>query len=116
MYSGDSNDTIQPALADLQKADADWAPRSRLSTPMGRTTPGPPSKPWLATRGRARDEGRALDAFPDPLFARLLPITGEVRPIDNEAITAMFGDPRWHAIWKAKLDDEIEPAERETNT
>jgi hypothetical protein len=49
--------------------------------------------------------------FPDPLFARLLPTTGDVRPVDNVAITAMFGVPIWHAIWRAKLDGEIGPAE-----
>jgi len=41
----------------------------------------------------------------------MLPTTGDVRPVDNAAITRMFGDPHWHAIWKAKLDDEITPPE-----
>ena len=49
--------------------------------------------------------------FPDPLFARMLPTSGEIRAEDDRTITEMFGDPHWHAIWLAKLAGDVGPAE-----
>ena len=112
VYPGDSNDTIHQALADLRAADAGWAPTFAFIDPNG------PHYTWHTLQVLAGHKGPKAKTkvelwmlFPDPLFVRLLPRTGEVRPADNAAITAMFGDPLWHAIWQAKLDDAIEPAE-----
>lgn len=112
VYPGDSNETIEQALADLRAADAGWAPTFAFIDPNG------PHYTWLTLQALAGHKGPRAKTkvelwmlFPDPLFARLLPRSGDVRPVDNAAITAMFGDAQWHAIWKAKLDDEIEPAD-----
>ena len=112
VYSGDSNETISQALSDLQSADAAWAPTFAFIDPNG------PHYTWNTLQALAGHKGLHAKTkvelwmlFPDPLFARLLPRSGDVRPVDNAAITAMFGDAQWHAIWKAKLDDEIEPSD-----
>ncbi|MGH9127473.1 MAG: three-Cys-motif partner protein TcmP [Acidimicrobiales bacterium] len=111
VYPGDSNDTIHQALTDLREADAAWAPTFAFIDPNG------PHYTWRTLQALAAHKGPRAKTkvelwmlFPDPLFARLLPRTGDLRPIDNAAITDMFGDPQWHAVWKAKLDDEIDPA------
>jgi three-Cys-motif partner protein len=112
VYPGDSNETIHQALADLRAADARWAPTFAFIDPNGPHYTWNTLQALAAHKGpRAKTKVELWMLFPDPLFARLLPRTGEVRPVDNAAITAMFGDPQWHAIWKAKLDDEIEPAD-----
>lgn len=112
VYPGDSNDTIHQALADLRATDAGWAPTFAFIDPNGPHYTWNTLQALAAHKGpRAKTKVELWMLFPDPLFARLLPRTGEVRPVDNAAITAMFGDPRWHTIWKAKLDDEIEPAD-----
>lgn len=115
VYPGDSNITIHQALADLRSADAGWAPTFAFIDPNG------PHYTWKTLEALAAHKGPKAKTkvelwmlFPDPLFARLLPVTGEVRPVDNAAITGMFGDPQWHAIWKAKLDEEIGPADART--
>jgi three-Cys-motif partner protein len=108
VYPGNCNDTIHKALADLRAADAGWAPTFAFIDPNG------PHYTWRTLEALAAHKGHKAKTkvelwmlFPDPLFARMLPCTGDVRPSDNAAITAMFGDPSWHAIWKTKLDDKI---------
>jgi len=112
VYAGDCNDTIREALADLRAGDAGWAPTFAFIDPNG------PHYRWTTLKALAAHKGLSAKTkvelwllFPDPLFARMLPCTGEVRPADNTAITAMYGDPQWHAIWRAKLDSKIEPAD-----
>ena len=112
VYAGDCNDTIHQALADLRAGDAGWAPTFAFIDPNG------PHYSWRTLEALAAHKGSRAKTkvelwllFPDPLFARMLPRTGDVRPADNAAITAMYGDPQWHAIWRAKLDDEIAPAD-----
>ena len=112
VYPGDCNDTIHQALADLRAVDAGWAPTFAFIDPDG------PHYTWQTLQALAAHKGPSAKTkvelwmlFPAPLFARMLPGTGEVRPSDNAAITAMFGVPRWHAIWNAELDAEIEAAE-----
>ncbi len=111
VYPGNSNETIRQALADLHTADAAWAPTFAFIDPNG------PHYTWRTLQALAAHKGPKTKTkvelwmlFPDPLFARLLPRTGELRPTDDAAITGMFGDPQWHAIWRAKLDGEIEPS------
>ncbi len=110
VYPGDSNESIRTALADLRKVDAAWAPTFAFIDPNG------PHYTWATLRALAEHKGPKAKTkvelwmlFPDALFARLLPTSGVLRDADNAAITAMFGTPDWHAIWQAKLDDEITP-------
>ena len=112
VYPGDSNNTIHQALADLWADDAGWAPTFAFIDPNGPHYTWNTLQALAAHKGpRAKTKVELWMLFPDPLFARMLPRTGQVRPVDNAAITAMFGDRQWHAIWKAKLDDEIAPAD-----
>lgn len=110
IYPGDSNETIYRALAELKAADADWAPTFAFIDPNG------PHYSWRTIEALAAHKPARIKTkvelwmlFPDPLFTRLLPRSGEVRPTDSKVITEMFGDPGWHSIWKARLDHEIEP-------
>jgi len=109
----DCNASISGALAELRAADAGWAPTFAFIDPNG------PHYRWktletLAAHKappRTKTKVELWMLFPDAFFARLLPTTGDVRPIDNVTITALFGDPSWHAIWRAKLDGTIDPAQ-----
>jgi three-Cys-motif partner protein len=115
VYTGDSNETIHQALADLWSIEAGWAPTFAFIDPNGPHYTWQTLETLAAHKGpKAKTKVELWMLFPDPLFARLLPRSGDVRPVDNAAITAMFGDPQWHAIWKAKLDEEIEPADART--
>jgi three-Cys-motif partner protein len=115
VYEGDCNDTIHQALADLRKQGVDWAPTFAFIDPNG------PDYRWSTLEALARHKPARLKTkvelwvlFPGPLFMRLLPRTGDVRPKDNATITQMFGTPLWHAIWLAKLNNEISPAQART--
>jgi three-Cys-motif partner protein len=112
VYEGDCNETIHQALADLRRQGLDWAPTFAFIDPNG------PHYGWSTLEALARHKNPGAKTkvelwilFPAPLFQRLLPTTGKIRRQDNEMITRMFGTPRWHAIWLAKLNNEIEPSE-----
>jgi three-Cys-motif partner protein len=77
VYSGDSNDTIFQALAELCEADAQWAPTFAFIDPNG------PHYKWATLQALARHKGSRAKTkvelwmlFPTPLFARMLPRTG----------------------------------------
>ena len=112
VYPGDSNESIHEALADLRSAGVGWAPTFAFIDPNG------PHYTWTTLTALAEHKGPKAKTkvelwmlFPDPLFARMLPTSGVLRPIDDEAITKMFGTADWHATWQAKLDEEITPTE-----
>ncbi len=112
VYSGDCNETIGQALADLHSADAGWAPTFAFLDPTG------PHYQWTTLEKLARHKGVKAKTkvelwilFPDPLFMRMLPKSGELRTSDNETITAMYGTPQWHAIFTARLTEQITPKE-----
>lgn len=108
----DCNASIRQALADLWSAGVGGAPTFAFIDPNG------PHYTWTTLEALAAHKGPPKTKtkvelwmlFPGPLFARLLPTTGVIRPQDNMLITAMYGDPRWHAIWQAKLNEEIDAA------
>ena len=111
----DCNQSISQALIDLHIADAHWAPTFAFIDPNG------PHYTWgtlialAAHKGpKAKTKVELWMLFPDPLFARLLPKTGDLRPKDNRAITDMYGDSAWHAIWQAKLSDQVDAASART--
>jgi three-Cys-motif partner protein len=111
VYPGDSNDTIRDALAQLRADGLGWAPTFAFIDPNG------PHYTWGTLKTLASHKNQSAKTkvelwmlFPGPLFARLLPRTGMLRPDDDDAITNMFGTRDWHAIWLAKLNGEITPA------
>ena len=94
LLKGDSNDTIHQALADLRAALRRPGSNFRLYRPERTALHLEHLAGVGADKGpKAKTKVELWMLFPDPLFARLLPRTGEVRPADNVAITAMFGDP-----------------------
>ena len=114
VYVGDCNTTIVEALRDLHSDDVAWAPTFAFIDPNG------PHFTWaLLTRlarhkpSRTKTKVELWILFPDPLFARLLPARGDrrIRPEDDTAISEMFGTSDWHAIYDAKLREEITPTE-----
>jgi three-Cys-motif partner protein len=111
----DCNASIGTVLSDLKRADAGWAPTFAFIDPNGPHYTWKTLEALAAHKGpRAKTKVELWMLFPQPLFVRLLPRTGDVRPVDNVNITAMYGDPAWHAIWKAKLDQRIDPAQART--
>jgi three-Cys-motif partner protein len=112
VYPGDCNETIHCALADLRRAGVQWAPTFAFIDPNG------PHYTWETLAALAEHKGLSAKTkvelwmlFPDPLFARLLPTSGQLRQADDQAITKMFGSADWHAIWEAKLRDVISASE-----
>jgi three-Cys-motif partner protein len=107
----DCNTSIEQALVDLRSARAGFAPTFAFIDPNG------PHCRWRTLQTLAAHKGPPTKTkvelwmlFPEGFFTRLLPTSGILRGEDNAAITAMFGDAHWHAIWEAQLDGEIDPA------
>ena len=112
VYEGDCNDTIHQALADLRQQGLGWSPTFAFIDPNG------PHYRWSTLEAlaqhkvaNAKTKVELWMLFPDSFFMRLLPKSGAVRPANNTAITEMFGTPQWHAIWRARLDRTITPAD-----
>ncbi|HTU39182.1 MAG TPA: three-Cys-motif partner protein TcmP [Acidimicrobiales bacterium] len=109
----DSNASIGQALADLRFSEARSAPTFAFIDPHG------PHCKWQTLESLAAHKGpprftmkvELWMLFPDSLFSRLMPKPGEVLPAEDAAITAMFGDGAWHAIWWALRNEEITPEE-----
>jgi three-Cys-motif partner protein len=114
VYAGDSNDTVDLALRALHVDGVAWAPSFAFIDPNG------PHFHWLTLSklaqhkpSRVRTKVELWLLFPAPLFARMLPATAErsIRPVDEDAISRMFGTQDWHAIYQAKLEGTISPGE-----
>ena len=91
----DCNASIDQALADLWSAGVGKAPTFASSIRMDPTTIGGRLRPLPLHKRppKSRTKVELWMLFPAPLFARLLPTSGELRSQDNDSITAMYGDP-----------------------
>lgn len=106
----DCNASLDQALADLRSSGVGGAPTFAFIDPKG------PHYTWRTLQSLAAHKASARTktkvelwmSFSEPFFGRLLPATGVLRAEDNARITAMFGDPSWHSIWHAKVDEKID--------
>ncbi len=107
---GDSNELVPTELRLLKHLS--WAPTFAFIDPNGMEAE------WRTLVALADfKKGRKWKAelfylFSPPMFQRLLRVDGsDVRPQDRDAISAVFGSADWEHIYRARLNDEIEPAQ-----
>ncbi|MEA3276824.1 MAG: three-Cys-motif partner protein TcmP [Pseudomonadota bacterium] len=110
IVEGDSNKTLG---SELNKGDLErWAPTFAFIDPNGPDC-------WWATLERlaAFKKGSKYKTeqwmlFSVDMFIRFLRTDGgEVRPVDAERITRMYGSDEWRAIYTARRGDELEAPE-----
>jgi three-Cys-motif partner protein len=109
VISGDCNETIGPALAEL--ASYNWAPTFAFIDPNG------PDAHWSTIEAIARfkkpgtTKAEMWILLAAGMFMRTLPVRGDVRPEDAQKLTRMYGTEQWRAIYQGRLDGLITPAE-----
>lgn len=110
VYSGDCNETVAQALADLEHLS--WAPSFAFVDPDG------PDYKWatleaLATfKAGQKTKVELWMLFPEPMFVRFLRTDGgEVEQHLAERISDMYGTDEWRAIYEARLAGDVPPAE-----
>lgn len=108
VHRGDCNSKISEALVEISHLN--WAPSFAFIDPNG------PHVHWATLQalaqfkkpGSTKVELWAL--FPHGMFTRLLPVSGEVRPEDQNVLNLMFGTEEWRFIYEARLKESITPA------
>ncbi|NIA26077.1 MAG: three-Cys-motif partner protein TcmP [Gammaproteobacteria bacterium] len=109
VYSGDCNETIHQALADL--SGRNWAPAFAFIDPNGHDIRWSTPEALSAFKASRKHRVELWTLFPEPMFVRLLRVDGEeVRPQDIERILSMFGSDAWRAIYKARIREVLEPS------
>jgi len=109
VVAGDCNQTIAGVLKEL--APYNWAPTFAFVDPNG------PDVHWSSLRALARFKGGHLTKpelwmlLAAGMFIRNLPVSGQVSPQDARKLTQMYGTAQWEAIYQARVDGTLRPAD-----
>ena len=106
IISGDCNETIHGALADLESVN--WAPTFAFVDPNG------PNMHWTTLEALARfKRSRPYKVeiwllLAVGMFTRNLPVNGNIRDSDARQLTRMYGTNQWQEIYRARIEGRIE--------
>ena len=110
VIEGDANETIHGSLTDgsLQR----WAPTFAFIDPDGPDCWWSTLETLSTFKQRSPNKTELWMLFPVDMFTRFLRVDGgNVRDIDAQRISNVFGTEEWHAIYEARRSGDLQPTD-----